>query len=83
MPATTKSWATVSQKIRSAVWARRAAGEKQHQLARAADVDPATFSNLTNNIIPVKAGDPRVLRIAEVLGVPAEEAFTVQPEGKR
>jgi hypothetical protein len=69
------AYATVSQKIRSAVWERRAAGEKQHSLARAADVDPATFSSLVNNIIPVRAGDERVLRIAAVLSIDPADAF--------
>jgi hypothetical protein len=71
-------YATVSSKIRLAVWARRAAGDKVHQLARLADVHPSIFSALVNDITPIKAGDPRVLRIAEVLGVPAGEAFTKQ-----
>jgi hypothetical protein len=73
---------TVSHKIRSAVWARRAAGDKQHHLARLADVHPSIFSALVNDITPIRAGDPRVLRIAEVLGVPASEAFTVTPDRK-
>jgi transcriptional regulator with XRE-family HTH domain len=71
---------TVSQKIRSALWAKRAAGEKQYHLARKADVDPSTFSALVNDIVQVKPDDPRVLRIAEVLGVPAAEAFTITPD---
>jgi hypothetical protein len=70
------STVTVSHKLRSAVWARRAAGDKQHELARAADVHPSIFSALVNDITPIKAGDPRVLRIAAVLGVSAEDAFT-------
>jgi hypothetical protein len=75
----------VSHKIRSAVWARRAAGDKVHQLARLAAVHPSIFSGLVNDITPIKVGDPRVLRIAEVLGVPATEAFTVTLDrhGKR
>jgi hypothetical protein len=67
---------TVSQKIRSALWTRRAAGEKQHQLARQAGLHPSVFSSVVNDIIPIREGDPRVLAIAEVLGVPAAEAFT-------
>ncbi len=72
--------ATVSHKIRSAVWARRAAGDKQHHLARLADVHPSIFSALVNDITPIREGDPRVLRIAAVLGVSASEAFTVTRE---
>ena len=41
---------TVSQQIRTALWQRRAAGDKQYQLAQAADVDPSIFSALVNNI---------------------------------
>jgi hypothetical protein len=66
---------TVSQRIRSALWQRRAAGEKQHHLARLAG-HPSVFSSVVNDIIPLREGDPRVLKIAEVLGVPPSEAFT-------
>ena len=59
-------YATVSSKIRLAVWARRATGDKVHQLARLADVHPSIFSALVNDIIPFQANDPRVSRIAEV-----------------
>jgi hypothetical protein len=54
--------ATVSQKIRSAVWARRAAGDKVHHLAQLADVHPSIFSALVNDITPIKPGDPRVFK---------------------
>ena len=74
--------ATVSQKIRAANWARRASGDKVYHLARLADVHPSVYSSLMCDLIPVSLGDPRVLRIAAVLGVPAAEAFTVKPERK-
>ena len=72
----------VSQKLRQAVWERRAQGQKQYNLARLADVDPSSFSALLSDIVPIKPDDPRVLRIAAVLGIPAAEAFTVCPERK-
>ena len=70
---------SVSAKIRAAVWQRRAAGDKVHHLARLAGVNPSVFSALVNDIVGVRENDPRVLRIAQVLGVPASEAFTVTP----
>ena len=67
---------TVSQKLRLAVWAKRAEGTKQHELARSAEVNLSVFSSLVNDHIPLRDNDERVLRIAKVLGIPPEEAFT-------
>jgi hypothetical protein len=67
--------AYVSQRLKLAVLARRASGQRQHQLARQAGLHPSVFSSLVNDIIPIRTDDPRVLKIAEVVGVPAEEAF--------
>jgi hypothetical protein len=67
--------AYVSQRLKLAVLERRAAGQRQHELARAAGLHPSVFSSLVNDIIPIRDQDPRVLKIAEVVGVSAEEAF--------
>ena len=68
---------TVSSTLRAAVWAARASGRKQHVLARAAGLPPTVFSAVINDIVPVRAGDERVLRIAAIVGVRPSEAFTV------
>jgi hypothetical protein len=59
----------LNPEIRKRVWERRAAGEKQHQLAAACDIDPATFSSIINDHLPLKPDDPRVQRIAALLGI--------------
>ena len=74
---------TVSHRLRAAVWAKRAEGLKQFQLARAANLHPSTFSQIVCDIVPIQPGDPRVLRIAAVLGVPATEAFTTRMDTGR
>jgi transcriptional regulator with XRE-family HTH domain len=78
----------VSSTLRTAVWARRAAGDKQADLARAAHVHPTTFSALINDLVPIQPGDERVLRIAAVVNVRASDAFSVigtdgRPEVRR
>jgi hypothetical protein len=66
---------TVSSRLRSAVWAKRAAGMKQYELARAADVNVSVFSSLVNDIVPIQRNDPRVVRIGALLGLSPAECF--------
>lgn len=77
----------VSPVLRAAVWQRRAAGEKQADLARAAKVHPTTFSALINDLVPIQPGDERVKRIAAVVNVRPIDAFAVireeRPEVRR
>jgi hypothetical protein len=73
--------AMVSQELKAAVLARRAAGEPQHQIARRADLHPSVFSTLVNDVIPVRMGDERVIRIGAACGIPPERCFA--PTGKR
>jgi transcriptional regulator with XRE-family HTH domain len=48
---------------------------RQYELAQVAGVHPTTLSSWVNNIVPVRDGDPRVLKLAAILGVPANRAF--------
>lgn len=65
----------VSDALRLAVLVRRSQGIRQFQIAREAQVNPATFSAIVSGLLPIRYGDPRVLRIARVLNVPAADAF--------
>jgi transcriptional regulator with XRE-family HTH domain len=78
----------VSSALRAAAWARRAQGQKQADLARAANLHPTTFSALVNDLIPIQPGDERVLRIAAAVNVRPRDAFSVirtddRPEVRR
>jgi len=66
----------ISPQLRDAYWRARQSGRRAYQLARDAELNPSVFSALLNESIPVRQGDPRVVRIGAVLGVPAERCFT-------
>jgi hypothetical protein len=78
--ASTKPPVTISAELRAAVWAKRAAGIKQAQLASLAGLHPTTFSQVVCDLVPLQADDPRVLKIAAICDVPAERAFTRERE---
>jgi hypothetical protein len=65
----------ISPRLLDAYWRARQSGRRAYQLARDADLNPSVFSALLNESIPVRRGDPRVLRIGAVLGVPPELCF--------
>ena len=46
-----------------------------YRIAQQAGVNPTTLSRLINGIDLVRQGDERIIRVAEVLGLNAEEAF--------
>jgi hypothetical protein len=71
-----KPTVTISAELRAAVWAKRAAGVKQAQLAAAAGLHPTTFSQVVCDLVPLYPDDPRVLKIAAICEIPAERAFT-------
>jgi transcriptional regulator with XRE-family HTH domain len=55
---------------------------RAYQLAQLAGVNPTTLSKLLNGIEPVRANDDRILRIARLLGLKPEEAFTEGPRNE-
>jgi hypothetical protein len=66
----------ISERLKRARWEWRMGGKRQCDLAKAAGVDPTILSGLfSGSVRIVKGDDPRVLRIAKVLGVPAKQAF--------
>ena len=69
----------VSTTLRLELLKRRARGERQYAIARAADVHPSVASALLNGIVPIRRGDPRVVRIGRVVGLSARECFEPAP----
>jgi hypothetical protein len=68
----TKEAVMVSRKLRDAV---RTSDLKGYQIAHEADMTPSTLSRIINGIDLVKADDPRVFRIARIVGLRPEECF--------
>lgn len=52
---------------------------KGYQIAHLAGLHPSTLSRLLCGIDHVKHGDPRVIAVGRILGIPPEECFE---EGK-
>ena len=48
---------------------------RAYEIAHRANLHPSTLSRILNGIEDVMPGDPRVLRIAKVLGLSPEECF--------
>jgi hypothetical protein len=57
------------------------ADQRSYQIAHAAGMHPSTLSRWITGAERTKPGDPRVLRVAAVLGLAPEECF--EPEMAR
>ena len=62
----------VSSKFKNAV---KLSNLRAYQVAHLSGLHPSTLSRIVCGIERVKAGDPRVLRVAKVVGVPESECF--------
>jgi transcriptional regulator with XRE-family HTH domain len=62
----------VSKKFREAVKLNHL---KSYELAHLAGMHPSVLSRILNGIDLVRPGDPRVAKIAIVLGIPVDECF--------
>ncbi len=62
----------ISKKLFEAI---KLAPMKNYRIAQAARLHPSTLSKLLNGIDEAKAGDPRIVRVAKVLGLRAEDCF--------
>jgi transcriptional regulator with XRE-family HTH domain len=62
----------ISSELRAAI---KLGTNKQYELAQAIGTHPSQVSGWLTGAIPVRDGDPRVLRLAELVGVPADRAF--------
>jgi hypothetical protein len=69
----------VSQKLKAAV---KLSEKRAYKIAQEAGLHPSTLSRLINDIEIAKIGDPRVLQIGRVVGVPVEECFQVEGDEK-
>lgn len=69
----------VSKRFRHAM---RTAGKPQYTFARDI-VDRSTLSAWMNDIIPVRAGDPRVIAIGRLLGLSPDDCFEPAPTPRR
>lgn len=65
----------ISPALRTALFEMRARGVRQYVFARELNINPTLLSHLLNGSIPIRQNDPRVLKLAAALGVPAEQAF--------
>lgn len=66
---------TVSESLRRRVFERRMAGERQYVIARKAGLHPSLVSHLLNGSKPIRRHDARVLRLADALGLSADQAI--------
>jgi hypothetical protein len=69
----------LSDRLRQKVLQERSRGVRQYQIAHRARIHPTVLSALLSGAIPAKRNDPRILRLAEVLGVRESECFEEAP----
>lgn len=62
----------ISRKFVEAV---RLSSRKHYQLAHEAGIHPTTLSKMLNGIEKVKAGDRRIIRLGEILGLSEDVLF--------
>ena len=62
----------VSGKLIAAI---KLADRPAYKIAHEAELHPSTLSKILHGIDEVKPGDPRVVRVAKVLGLEPEECF--------
>lgn len=66
----------VSDQFRLELLKRRASGVRVYEIARAAGVRSNTLSGIAAGSTPVRMNDPRVLRVAAVLGLAPAVCFS-------
>jgi transcriptional regulator with XRE-family HTH domain len=62
----------LSEKFRIAL---KSSPVRMYRLAQQVGLHPSTLSKFLNGIAPVKAEDPRLLRLGALLGLGADELF--------
>jgi len=65
----------VSQKLKIAIYLNQ---KKAYQIAQEAGLNPSTLSKLLNGIEEIKPKDPRILKVAKIVGVSEGECFVVE-----
>jgi hypothetical protein len=61
------------------VEAVKLAPKRSYRIAQEAGLHPTTLSKLITGIVPAQRNDPRVLAVANVLGLKPEECFDEAP----
>jgi transcriptional regulator with XRE-family HTH domain len=67
----------LTDRIRNAV---KTSHERQYRLAQRVGVHPSVLSAWLNGISHPKPGDPRVVALGNLVGVPEAECFEDEPE---
>jgi hypothetical protein len=62
----------ISEKFKIAV---KLDPRQQYKLAWMAGVNPTVLSQIITGYIRPKPGDPRVIKVGKILGIPAEDCF--------
>ena len=62
----------VSRKLKIAI---KLGDTPAYRIAQQVGLDPSLLSKLIHGIVKVEHGDPRVIAIGKVLGVPEDECF--------
>ena len=70
----------VSHKFKAAI---KLSNIPAYRIAQKANLDPNTLSKLVCGITKVKFGDPRVLAVGRVLGIPGDECFEAEEMEKQ
>ncbi len=63
---------SLSQRLIEAI---KLASERQYRLAQRVGLHPSTLSRWINGIESVRVGDPRVIRLGQLLGLRGNECF--------
>jgi hypothetical protein len=70
----------VSEKLRIAIFLHP---KRSYQIAHEAGLHPSMLSKLLHGIEKVEPYDPRILKVAEILGIQPDDCFTPDPETSR
>ncbi|MCH7747546.1 MAG: helix-turn-helix transcriptional regulator [Acidobacteria bacterium] len=62
----------VSERLRVAI---KTSPERQYRLAHQIEVHPSVLSHWLNGITDPRVGDPRIIALGQLVGVPAAECF--------
>ena len=70
----------ISERLKNAI---RTSSNRQWKIARRGGLHPVTLSNLVVGSRDVEVGDPRVVAIGRMLGVPEQECFEATASASR
>jgi transcriptional regulator with XRE-family HTH domain len=68
----------ISQKLKETI---KLSEMRAYEIAHLAEMHPTTLSRILNGIEKIEPGDPRVIRLAKVLGLRINECFQEKSAG--